>query len=405
MKFFKTAAKQVAAIAVMTTAGAALIAAPSAAIAAKPAKAAGSALELADQGYFYVGGRYFDAKDGKFMTNQMFVKYQIPKHKTHPFPLVMFVGGGQSALNYEGTPDGREGWATYFVRQGYAVYVLDQPERARSPYHPDEAGPTVRNPVEWVKQRFTAPERYKLWPQAKLHNQWPGASVEGDYAFDQFMGQQFPSLKNFTRQQELNRDAGAALLDKIGPAILVTHSQSGTFGWLVADKRPSLVKAIVAMEPSGPPVHELVNKGAPNWFEDGPASKPYGLTGAPLTYDPPLAEGDKLNFVRKDKAPSPDLAVCWEQAEPARKLVNLENIPILVAQTEASYHAPYDYCTVRYLKQAGAKEVEYIHLADKGIHGNGHMMMLEKNNLEIAAVLKDWLNSVKSIQASNSTHR
>lgn len=395
MRFFKLAAT------------AALIAASFAAIAApsdkpKAKRSAQPALDIASQGYFYVGGKYFDAKDGKFMSGQMFVNFQIPKHQTHPYPLVMFAGGGQSGLNYEGTPDGREGWATYFVRQGYAVYVLDQPARARSPYHPDEAGPTVRNPVEWVKKRFAAPERYNLWPQAKLHTQWPGAAVEGDATFDQFMDQQFPSLKSFTKQQELNRDAGAALLDKIGPAILLTHSQSGTFGWLVADARPKLVKAIVAMEPSGPPVHDLVNKGAPTWFEDGPASKPYGLTGAPLAYDPPLAEGDKLNFVRKDKAPSPDLAVCWEQAEPARKLIHLENIPILVAQTEASYHAPYDYCTVRYLKQAGVKKLDYIHLADKGIHGNGHMMMLEKNNLDIAAVLSKWLDSVKSI---HSIHR
>ena len=41
--------------------------------------------------------------------------------------------------------------------------------------------------------------------------------------------------------------AGAALLDRIGPAILLTHSQSGTFGWLVADARPNLAKAIIAM--------------------------------------------------------------------------------------------------------------------------------------------------------------
>jgi hypothetical protein len=59
--------------------------------------------------------------------------------------------------------------------------------------------------------------------------------------------QSYPSLASFPRQQELNRDAGSALLDRIGPAILLT-SQSGTFGWLVADARPLLLKAIVAME-------------------------------------------------------------------------------------------------------------------------------------------------------------
>jgi pimeloyl-ACP methyl ester carboxylesterase len=104
-----------------------------------------------------------------------------------------------------------------------------------------------------------------------------------DTVFLQFYAQNYPSLSSFPRQQELNRDAGAALLDRIGPAILLTHSQSATFGWLVADARPSLVRAIVAMEPSGPPVHDNVEKGAPDWFEDGPLTKPYGLTEPPLS--------------------------------------------------------------------------------------------------------------------------
>jgi hypothetical protein len=32
-----------------------------------------------------------------------------------------------------------------------------------------------------------------------------------------------------------------------------------------------------------------------------------------------------------------------------------------------------------------------VHLADRGIHGNGHMMMLEKNSDAIAGVIDDWL--------------
>ena len=35
--------------------------------------------------------------------------------------------------------------------------------------------------------------------------------------------------------------------------------------------------------------------------------------------------------------------------------------------------------------------VDFIRLADIGIRGNGHFLMLEKNNLEIAAVIADWL--------------
>jgi pimeloyl-ACP methyl ester carboxylesterase len=348
-------------------------------------------LEIAEQGYFFVGGKYFDAPGGKFLAGHMYVEFQIPKNLTRPYPLVLFAGGGQSGLNYTGTPDGREGWAQYFLREGYAVYVLDQPARARSPYQADAYGPTNRFGVERVQWQFVAPERFNMWPQAKHHTQWPGNPDPGDPVFDQFMAQQYPSLESFPRQQELNRDAGAALLDKIGPAVLFTHSQSGTFGWLVADIRPGLVKGIVAMEPSGPPVHDLVTKGAPDWFEDGPFVKPYGLTAPPLAYDPPIDQASELHFVKQAKADAPDLTPCWEQAEPARKLKNLADVPVLVVMAEASYHAAYDHCTVHYMRQAGMMKTTFIRLADIGIKGNAHMLMLEKNNHEIAAVAEKWM--------------
>jgi pimeloyl-ACP methyl ester carboxylesterase len=350
-------------------------------------------LIITKQGYFFVGGKYFDAQDGRLMSGQMYVEFQIPAKVTGRHPIVMFSGGGQSGLNYTGTPDGREGWMQYFLRQGYAVYVLDQPSRARSPHQP-EVGQQSRNSVNRVQERFTAPERAKLWPQATRHTQWPGSGVAGDPVFDQFYAQIYPSLTSFERQQELNRDAGAALLDRIGPAILLTHSQSGTFGWLVADARPNLVKAIIAMEPSGPPVYDSVQKGAPDWFEDGPLAKPYGLTGPPLTYAPPVKDPSELKFVRQAKPEAPDLVRCWKQAEPARTLVNLQQTPVLVVQAEASYHASYDHCTVAYLRQAGVSRVRFVRLADVGIRGNGHMLMLEKNNMEIAAVVEEWMRTL-----------
>ncbi len=349
-------------------------------------------LEIAEQGYFFCGGSYIDTPDGRFMSGQMYVEYQIPHHRTQALPIVMFSGGGQSALNYAGTPDGRPGFRDYFLRAGYAVYLCDQPSRARSPHQP-ETGRLSRHSTARVEQQFTAPARAKLWPQAQLHTQWPGEGVAGDPVFDQYYAQSFPSLASFPQQQAFNRDAGAALLDRIGEAILLTHSQSGTFGWLIVDARPDQVRAIVALEPSGPPVYDMVAKGAPDWFEDGALTKPYGLTAEPLTYDPPLREGEALSFVRQDKAEGEGLMRGWLQADPARKLTHLRSVPVLVVQGEASYHAPYDHNTVAYLRQAGVS-VDFIRLAEQGIHGNGHMLMLEKNNGEIATVVTDWLAKI-----------
>ncbi len=59
---------------------------------------------------------------------------------------------------------------------------------------------------------------------------------------------------------------------------------------------------------------------------------------------------------------------------------------------------PYDHCTLKYLEQAGVRPM-FIKLADIGIRGNGHMMMLEKNNMEIAAVISRWLD--KALPAAN----
>ena len=191
----------------------------------------------------------------------------------------------------------------------------------------------------------------------------PGTGRPGDRHFDQFYASQFPSIVDFTKQQEINRNALVALLDKIGPAVLLTHSQSGAMGWPVADSRPNLVKAIIAVEPSGPPAHDLEMIGAPNWFRDAARERISGISDIPITYDPPLTGGQKLEFVRQDKADKPDLARCWAQKEPARKLPNLRQIPMVVVTSEASYHAPYDHCTTAYLKQAGVP-VSHIYLVD-----------------------------------------
>jgi pimeloyl-ACP methyl ester carboxylesterase len=132
-------------------------------------------------------------------------------------------------------------------------------------------------------------------------------------------------------------------------------------------------------------------KGAPEWFADNPYLKPYGLVAVPLTYDPPMNDTSPIAFVREDRPERPDLVKCWAQAEPARKLVNLQSTPILIVTAEASYHAAYDHCTVRYLAQAGVKST-FVRLENAGIHGNGHMMMLERNSDAIAKIMVDWLD-------------
>jgi len=348
-------------------------------------------LALARDGYFYVNARTVQAGGKSYVADQMYVEERIPARRTHRYPIVMVHGGTMSGVNYTGTPDGREGWAQYFVRRGYAVYVVDQPGRGRSGYLATTYGPARNVESNNSFPRFVAQEKSKLWPQAALHTQWPGSGDDTDPAAQQLMASQLPAIPSFEKQQFLNRDALIALFTRIGPGILMFHSQAGAFAWPVADARPDLIKGILAIEPNGPPVHGVEFVGAPDWFKEGPVSAPYGITSVPLAYSPALSRPDDLQFERETKADGPGLVTCWKQKEPARQLPNLQKMPILVLTSEASYHAPYDHCTVKYLRQAGVQP-GVIRLADVGIHGNSHVMMLEKNNREIAAVIAGWLD-------------
>jgi pimeloyl-ACP methyl ester carboxylesterase len=352
-------------------------------------------LQLARDGYFYVNAKTTTVDGKTFVTDQMYVEVRVPARQTRPYPIVMVHGGTMSGVNFTGTPDGREGWAQYFVRQGYAVYVVDQPGRGRSGYLAATYGPSRNVESTNSRARFVAQEKAKLWPQAALHTQWPGSGEPDDPAAQQLAASQLPAIESFEKQQFLNRDALIALFERIGPGILMAHSQAGAFAWPVADSRPDLIKAILAIEPNGPPAHGVEFVGAPTWFKEGPVSLTYGITSVPLNYMPAVKSASELAFVRDAKADTPDKVVCWQQKVPARQLPNLQKMPILVITAEASYHAPYDHCTVRYLEQAGVKPTA-IRLADQGVRGNSHVMMLEKNNKEIAAVIANWLEKTLS---------
>ncbi len=335
--------------------------------------------------FFYVGGEYAGPPGQEVMHGQMYVEKLAPREPRRPYPLVLFHGAGQTATNWLGTPDGRPGWAEHFAGEGYTVYLVDQPARGRSAWQPGIDGELTAFAAAFQEWLFTASASDPRWPQASKHTQWPGSGKRGDPAFDAFHATQVPFLADPVETQRLILAAGAALLDRIGSAVLMTHSQSGTFGWLLADARPDIVKAVVALEPAGPPFENAI-------VTEGPA-RAWGLTDLPLVYEPPAASSDELAVERQAEPDHPDLVRCWQQKAPARRLANLAGIPVAIVTGEASYHAVYDHCTAKYLAAAGVA-VDFIRLETRGIRGNGHMLMLEKNSREIAALVAEWLNKV-----------
>jgi len=329
-----------------------------------------TALKLADQGCFWVGVQHKQMPYGTIPQGQMYVQYMIPTEKKHPYPVVMVHGGGGQGMHMMGIGR-RPGWVHYFVQAGYSVYWVDRPGFGRSPYHPDALGPShLRNvpPFEGLVQSTA------VFNTA----QWPGPGGMNDPLIDQFMACEVGNVSDEAFHTELNIRGGVELLDRIGPCILLTHAFGGFFGWVVADRRPQLVKAILAMEINGNPFA---------------AQLKWGLTATPMTYDPPVSDVAQFKLVDQvtpPDSPRPAVSPFKLQAEPARQWKNLKGIPMgwLTSEFGGGGSAA---ANVAFLKQVGCS-AEMLRLRDYGILGNGNLMLLEKNNHEVFGVLRDWLD-------------
>jgi pimeloyl-ACP methyl ester carboxylesterase len=321
-------------------------------------------LVIAEQGHFFTGTRTRVTEFGTSVTGTH-VQFQVPVVNPRG-NLVLVHGGGGQALDMLTTPDGREGWATLFLRAGFAVYTVDRPGFGRSPYHPalfSAEGQHAAMGPPATYGSFVASFAGPAPDGLPAHTQWPGDGSAGDPALAQFLAWQepFPGV-SLARMHEDMRDGAAGLLDKIGPSVLLTHSMGGGFGWLAAAGRREAVQAIVAVEPAGPPYASLPGIGS---FE-------HGLTALPLPFGPGEAEG------------------------------KLDGLPVAFVCAQSSPFGPVTAETAEFLRRCGAAVTE-IRLAGLGIHGNGHAMMLEKNNAEVAAVITDWITATTGSASGGAT--
>jgi len=202
------------------------------------ATSSGPVLDIAEWSYKFYGVEHALLARGTVCNGmQMYVEHWIPAEVRHPYPVVLIHGGYGQGSDWFSTPDGRRGWATLFLEQGYKVYVLDRPGQGRNPFQP------------FMNGNFEA--QAPTFERARA--QWGGPNQSRDDVNDPAVAQVLASMgqpmANNAQTQNVWRTRGAKLLDDIGPAILVTDGDGAVFARVVATDRPATVKAIVAVEP------------------------------------------------------------------------------------------------------------------------------------------------------------
>jgi pimeloyl-ACP methyl ester carboxylesterase len=306
-------------------------------------------------GSFFIGGRSVTTADaaveehvlapngvpvridpnGTTVLGQMYVQYVVPHRNEPRLPIIFWHGGSLSGATWETTPDGREGWVSYFFRQGWPAYNVDAVERGRSgwsPCDPHFAKPPILRTGEdcFTQFRIGQPVR-DVAPATLREAAYPDCRFPLE-AFDQFMRQVVP---RWSSTDDLTLDAYSALLERIGPAVIVAHSQGGAFAFKAAERNPAKTAAIVAIEPA----------------QGGTIDAAARLADVPVL----VVYGDHL-----------DRDARW---------------PTIRKRTDTYLDA---------LRQAGGK-LRILDLPAEGITGNSHMMMMESNNLQIAALIQGWL--------------
>lgn len=314
------------------------------------AHAEDAVLRIAKQGSMEAGGRTIDCPtndggdpnstrwpSGHVVVANVYATYQYPAEQRYPYPILFNPGGGHTARVYDTTPDGREGWLTLFLREGFAVYGVDRPNTGRSgtdicKINAVRLGRAPANELPAIN-RYAAESSWVTFRWGpKFGVPYPNTQFPVEFA-DNYYPQ---TVSTYRDPDETQKSVAAftALIDRIPePVIFQSWSSSGLLGYLTAIERPDRVKAILAVETSV------------------------------AAFDMLPAEG------RRTLARIPIYIVIGDHAQDrvdASRKFQKEMAPL-------GGHVTVDV------------------LPEAGIFGNGHTMMLEKNNRQIMYRMIAWM--------------
>jgi pimeloyl-ACP methyl ester carboxylesterase len=271
--------------------------------------------------------------NGDVHTGQMYVHFVRLQHPRAAVPVILVHGGGLSGTGWESTPDGRPGWQQFFLQAGYDVVVPDQVERGRSSWSrwPQvfPSAPLFRTAQEgWTL--FRIGPTYATDPAARVAE--PGTQFPVE-SYDTFVASFSP---RWTTTDALAQAAYDQMVDRECPCVLIAHSAGAGFAIRAALRAPDKVRALVGLEPSAAPDPAMIDMAQ--------------LRSIPMLF----VWGDHLDDF-------PD----WRR---------------IVAN-------PYKFQAA----QAAQGRMDVVHLPERDIIGNTHMLMLDRNSDQVAGLVRDWL--------------
>jgi hypothetical protein len=323
------------------------------------AKSGRPPLVLLRQGSFFIDGKtvHTDAPvatpsplfpPGEVTVDQMYVEFMVPQSETPQVPIILLHGCCLSGKTWETTPDGRMGWDEYFVRKGHAVYVPDQVSRARSGFNAtvfNEVKQGVRPPGDlpdvimatheaaWgifrFGPRFNVPFEDELFPVDAVNHLYQQMIPDLNALLPANPNPTFPNLARLAR--------------RVGGAVVVGHSESGFF--------PAEASLINVEGFRGMILIEGVCRATLTSQEIAK------LAQIPIL----VVFGDHLGDV------DPPYNAFWPTA--------LEGCNTFIARVNA----------------AGG-DATMFYLPQMGIRGNSHMLMQDKNSLQLANLLRRWIS-------------
>ena len=231
-----------------------------------------------------------------YMAGQMYVDVRIPAKQTHPYP--DHHGARRHPFRHQLY------WHARRPRRLGAVFraprlrgLCRRSARPRTLRLSAEVyGPLALRPTATARSAATSQQaKYKLWPQAHLHTQWPGTG-ELDDAVTLQMTSELPAGDRGFHQAAIPQPRCAGGADRpdrpVNPAWCIRRPAPSAGRWRM--RGPTRSRRILAVEPNGPPFYAGRFHRRAGLVQGGTGGAALRSDALPLTYSPAVKDATEL---------------------------------------------------------------------------------------------------------------